>query len=85
LAQDDDDRFALYLNSARGSVATPPHNHTTWAVVVGFAGRELNRFYRRTEQGAVEQIGEQAVEAGSGVIPAVTPCRDRSSRAPARS
>jgi hypothetical protein len=67
LAQDDDDRFALYLNSARGSVATPPHNHTTWAVVVGFAGRELNRFYRRTEQGAVEQIGEQAVEAGSGV------------------
>lgn len=31
------------------------HNHTTWAVVCGFDGRELNRFYPRRPDGTVEQ------------------------------
>jgi predicted metal-dependent enzyme (double-stranded beta helix superfamily) len=66
LAQDDDDRFVLYANASRGGVGTPAHNHTTWAVVVGFDGQELNRFYRRTGEG-VEQVGEHLVEAGTGV------------------
>ena len=38
--------------SSRGHVETPPHNHTTWAVVVGHAGNELNRFYARTDDGS---------------------------------
>lgn len=67
LAQDDDDRFVLYANASRGGVATPAHNHTTWAVVVGFAGQELNRFYRRRDEGGVEQVDEHMVEAGTGV------------------
>lgn len=67
LAQDSDDRFALYANASRGSVGTPAHNHTTWAVVVGFEGQELNRFYRRSTTTGVEQIGEHLVEAGTGV------------------
>lgn len=67
IAQDDDDRFALYINSCRDSTDSPPHNHTTWAVVVGFDGQELNRFYRRTESGGVEQTHEEVVEAGTGV------------------
>ncbi len=67
LAQDDDDRFALYAQRSRGTVQTPPHNHTTWAVVVGFDGQELNRFYRRSDDGGVEQVGEHLVEAGTGV------------------
>ena len=67
IAQDDDDRYALYANASRGSVATPPHNHTTWAVVVGCEGQELNKFYRRTDDGGVEQVDEHMVEAGTGV------------------
>ena len=39
LSQDADDRFALYLNACRDRTDTPAHDHTTWAVVVGFAGR----------------------------------------------
>ncbi len=67
LAQDDDDRFALYANASKGSVATPAHNHTTWAVVVGFEGQELNRFYDRSDSSGVEQVGQHMVEAGTGV------------------
>ncbi|MEL7158194.1 MAG: cysteine dioxygenase [Actinomycetota bacterium] len=67
MAQDPDDRFALYANASRGAVSTPAHNHTTWAVVVGFEGQELNRFYRRTDDGGVEQTHEHMVEAGTGV------------------
>ncbi len=66
LAQDDDDRFALYAQSSRGDVATPVHNHTTWAVVVGHSGQELNRFFERTDDG-VNQIHEHMVEASTGV------------------
>ena len=71
IAQDDDDRFALYANASRGGVASPVHNHTTWAVVVGFEGQELNRFYVRdaAESGepGVVQTGEHMVERGTGV------------------
>ena len=67
LAQDDDDRFALYAQRSAGKVKTPAHNHTTWAVVVGFDGEELNRFYRRTDEGGVEQTHEHVVAAGTGV------------------
>lgn len=66
LAQDDDDRFALYAQTSSGAVETPPHNHTTWAVVVGFEGQELNRFYERTDDGVAE-TGSHLVEAGTGV------------------
>ena len=66
LAQDDDDRFALYAQSSRGQVETPVHNHTTWAVIVGFTGQEHNRFFERTDDG-VTQIHDHMVEAGTGV------------------
>jgi predicted metal-dependent enzyme (double-stranded beta helix superfamily) len=67
LAQDEDDRFALYANASAGGVGTPAHNHTTWAVVVGFVGQELNKFYRRTDDGGVEQVDQHLVEDGTGV------------------
>ncbi len=66
LAQDDDDRYALYAQSSSGSVETPAHNHTTWAVVVGFEGQELNKFYRRSDDG-IEETHQHMVEAGTGV------------------
>lgn len=69
LAQDDDDRFALYAQRSRGDVSTPVHNHTTWAVVVGFEGQELNRFFDRNDDAdaGVTQVREHLVEAGTGV------------------
>lgn len=66
LAQDDDDRYALYAQSSRGVVETPVHNHTTWAVVVGFEGQELNKFFERSDDG-VEQTHQHMVEDGTGV------------------
>lgn len=66
LAEGTDHRFALYLNVARGGVDTPAHNHTTWAVIVGIEGEEINHFYRRSNDG-VERIRIQVVSPGSGV------------------
>ena len=66
LSEDTDHRFALYAQSSRGHVETPAHNHTTWAVVVGHSGSELNRFYDRTADG-VAQTRQHLVEAGTGV------------------
>jgi predicted metal-dependent enzyme (double-stranded beta helix superfamily) len=67
LAQDADDRYALYAQSGRGHVETPTHNHTTWAVVVGFSGQELNKFYERSDDGGATEVGQHLVEAGTGV------------------
>ena len=67
LAEDADHRFALYANSANGKYGTPAHNHTTWAVIVGVGGDELNRFYDRTPEGGVREKGEFMVREGSGV------------------
>jgi predicted metal-dependent enzyme (double-stranded beta helix superfamily) len=67
LSEDADHRFALYVNSANGTYATPPHNHTTWAVIVGILGDELNRFYDRTPDNAVAERGTHVVRQGSGV------------------
>ncbi len=67
LSQDAvDNRFALYVQVARTPTDTPPHNHDTWAVITGIRGDELNKFYRRTENG-VEQTGSHMVQPGTGV------------------
>ena len=67
LAEDADHRFALYANSARGGHATPAHNHTTWAVIVGVSGEELNKFYDRTAENGVREKGQHVVRQGTGV------------------
>ncbi len=67
LSEDDDHRFALYANSTNRRYVNAPHNHTTWAVIVGVRGEEPNRLYRRTEDGGVEQTGMTVVKQGSGV------------------
>jgi len=66
VAEDADHRFALYVNSSLGGHDTPAHNHTTWAVIVGVTGEELNRFYDR-EGGGVREKGQDLVKQGSGV------------------
>ncbi len=66
LSEDADHRFALYANAASGAVKAPPHDHTTWAVIVGIYGQEENRFYRKTEI-APEVNATHIVEEGTGV------------------
>ncbi|MEQ8601827.1 MAG: cysteine dioxygenase [Marivibrio sp.] len=73
LWMEPDETYALYLNRGTGAKDTPPHNHTTWACVVGVRGQERNKFYRRTDdgsepgRGALEFVEERTVERGTGV------------------
>jgi predicted metal-dependent enzyme (double-stranded beta helix superfamily) len=66
LSEDDDHRFALYANAAKGGVHSPAHNHTVWAVIVGVEGDELNRFYEKATEGVAE-TGSAVVRQGTGV------------------
>jgi predicted metal-dependent enzyme (double-stranded beta helix superfamily) len=67
IAEDADHRFALYVNSTLGGHNTPAHNHTTWAVIVGVSGEELNCFYDRADEGGVREKGRFVVKQGTGV------------------
>ncbi|MEO5898532.1 MAG: cysteine dioxygenase [Ilumatobacteraceae bacterium] len=67
IAEDDDGRFALYVNACRDRVDSPVHNHTTWAVVCGFLGEERNRFYQRGDNGTPEEVHHEAVREGTGI------------------
>jgi predicted metal-dependent enzyme (double-stranded beta helix superfamily) len=66
LSEDADHRFALYANASVGGYGTPAHNHTTWAVIVGVTGEELNKFYDRADAG-VREKGRDVVRQGTGV------------------
>lgn len=73
LSEDEGGRFALYMSTGSTGKETPPHDHTTWAVIVGVRGLEHNRLYRRTDDasrpgfGTVEAVQEVTVEHGTGV------------------
>ncbi len=73
LQHDADNRFALYLNALNPGNETKPHDHTTWAVVVAVEGQELNKVYRRTDDGADPERctlvvdHEVMVEPGRGI------------------
>lgn len=64
---------ALYLNSINPGKTTLPHNHTTWAAIVALHGQELNRVYRRSDDGSqegratLEQVREVVVRPGQSV------------------
>jgi predicted metal-dependent enzyme (double-stranded beta helix superfamily) len=67
IAEDADHRFALYANASLGGYGTPAHNHTTWAVIVGVTGEELNKFYDRDPKSGVREKGRDVVKQGTGV------------------
>ena len=54
ISEDPDHRYALYASVGAAGKSVPPHNHTTWAVIVGVYGDELNRFYQRTDDASAE-------------------------------
>ena len=67
IAQNDDD-LALYVQCVADGTSAPPHEHTTWAVIVGLRGQELNRLYGPCAGGGEPQVQhEVVVERGSGV------------------
>jgi predicted metal-dependent enzyme (double-stranded beta helix superfamily) len=73
LSEDSDQRFALYLNAGAPGGETPPHDHTTWAVIAGIDGAEHQKIYRRTDdrsrlgKGTVEVDREFTVEPGTAI------------------
>ena len=73
LQEDPDGRFALYMLALNPGNATKPHDHTTWAVVTAVEGQELNKVYRRTDDGAtpgaarLELVREVMVQPGTGI------------------
>jgi predicted metal-dependent enzyme (double-stranded beta helix superfamily) len=73
LQEEPDGRFAIYLLALNPGNETKPHDHTTWAVVVSVEGQELNRVYRRVDDGGeagkakLELVREVMVEPGTGI------------------
>lgn len=73
LQEDPDGRFAIYMLALNPGNSSKPHDHTTWAVVVAVEGQELNRVYRRIDDGSaagkaqLELAREVMVEPGSGI------------------
>ncbi|HEX9701823.1 MAG TPA: cysteine dioxygenase [Rhodospirillales bacterium] len=73
LNEDPDHRFALYASVGKPGKGVHPHDHTTWAVIVGVHGDEHNVFYERADdgktpgKGALKQTGEAVVSPGTGV------------------
>ena len=73
LSEDEDHRFALYASTALAGKGVHPHNHTTWAVIVGVLGDEHNVFYKRKDdnseegKGTLEVVKRFTVKPGSGV------------------
>ncbi len=66
LQEDDDHRFALYLNALNPGNETKPHDHTTWAVVASVEGQELNKVYRR-RPGGLDVDHQVMVEPGTAI------------------
>ena len=68
IAQNDDDELALYVQCVADGTSAPPHEHTTWAVIVGMRGRELNRLYGPCAGSGEPQVQHEVmVERGTGV------------------
>lgn len=67
LSEDADHRFALYAQLSMGGTNSPAHDHTTWAVIVGMEGKELNRLYDPADEGGVAEKDQFVVEAGTGL------------------
>ena len=61
LHEDAAHRYALYANASRAGVKSPAHYHTTWAVICGVSGDELNRIYERTSDGGVREVRQKLV------------------------
>lgn len=69
LSEDDGHRFALYINCGEPGTKTPPHDHTTWAVIAGIDGEEHQWIYKRTDDGSQPGVGTVEVDHEFTVTP----------------
>ena len=68
IAQNDENELALYVQCVGDGTSAPPHEHTTWAVIVGMRGQELNHLYGPCAGSGEPQVQhEVVVEQGTGV------------------
>lgn len=73
LDEEADRSFALFAVSEVEGNMSPPHDHTTWAVLAGVEGEEVNRFYDRLDDGReggraeIRERGQATVKAGAAV------------------
>ena len=59
---DPQSQITLYFNAIAPGMKTPPHNHMTWAVIAAQGGEELNRIYRRVDDGSNVDRAELTIE-----------------------
>ena len=61
---------SLYLVSDGVNVSSPPHCHTTWAIISGIRGVEVNTLYVLNDEASklVTPSSERAVSAGDTLI-----------------
>lgn len=74
LAEDHDHRLAMYMSTSIGAKDVPPHDHTTWAVIVSVQGTEENRFYDKVGDFSVPGKGQIKHAGGMTVRPGVGVC-----------
>tara|TARA_Y100001936_G_C16024615_1_gene641674 strand:- start:466 stop:1038 length:573 start_codon:yes stop_codon:yes gene_type:complete len=68
ISQDHDHRCALYVQSVAERTEAPPHDHLTWACIVGLEGEELNRKYEKVAGDGPPKISEEViVKHGTGI------------------
>lgn len=68
LSIDPDHSHALYAVAPAAGGFSPPHDHTTWAVIAGIHGREHNKLYRRLDDGSQPGIGRVEVVSELDVV-----------------
>ncbi len=57
---------SIYLVSDGPDVTSPPHEHKTWAVIVGIRGCELNTKFQRLGATSRQVIAVDSVNVGAG-------------------
>ena len=89
LHEEPDHSLAVFVASWLPGRGAPPHDHGTWAIVVGVEGAERNVFFERTDDRSrpgyaeLRRIGEQMLGPGevlampAGTIHAVSNDSDR--------
>ena len=73
LNEDDDHGYAMYLVCTQPGNGAPPHDHMTWAVIVGFEGDEENVLWERIDDGSapgraeIRETGRVVLREGDSI------------------
>jgi predicted metal-dependent enzyme (double-stranded beta helix superfamily) len=71
LHEEADHSLAIFVVTWMPGEETPPHDHGTWAVIAGLAGRETNHWWKRHDDAAmphyadVRRAGADRIEPGT--------------------